>query len=146
MIIAELKNYRQSPKKVRLVVDAIRGKKVADAMDMLTLTTQRSAMPMRKLLQSAVANARHNHNVTNVDGLYITEIRVDSGITYHRMMPRARGSSAPIQKRCSHIKIILDTKDKKAEVKAEAKTEAPEAKKPVAKKASTKKAVTKAKK
>ncbi|HRY31215.1 MAG TPA: 50S ribosomal protein L22 [Candidatus Paceibacterota bacterium] len=110
MATAELKNHRQSPKKVRMVADVIRGKKVVEAIDMLTFVDKRSALPIQKLLRSAVANASHNHGLNKVEDLYIKEIRVDDGITFHRMMPRARGSGAPIKKRSSHIRIVLDVK------------------------------------
>jgi large subunit ribosomal protein L22 len=118
MVTAELKNYRQSPKKVRMVADIIRGKKIVEALDMLTFIDKRSALPIQKLLKSAVANASHNHGLNNIDELFIKEIRVDDGITFHRMMPRARGSGAPIKKRSSHVKVVLDIKTssvKKAE-------------------------------
>ncbi len=88
----------------------IRGKKVVEAIDMLTFVDKRSALPIQKLLRSAVANASHNHGLNKVEDLYIKEIRVDDGITFHRMMPRARGSGAPIKKRSSHIRIVLDVK------------------------------------
>jgi large subunit ribosomal protein L22 len=110
MVTAELKNYRQSPKKVRMVADVIRGKRLVEALDMLTFVDRRAAEPIQKLLKSAFANASHNHGLNKIEDLYIKEIRVDDGITFHRMMPRARGSGAPIKKRSSHIKIVLDVK------------------------------------
>ncbi|HMP67493.1 MAG TPA: 50S ribosomal protein L22 [Candidatus Paceibacterota bacterium] len=112
MVKAELKNYRQSPRKVRFVVDAIRGKKVSDAIDILSIVTKRASLPIKKLLDSAVANAEHNHGLKSQD-LYIKEIRVDAGITMHRHMPRARGSASAIKKRSSHVLVVLDTKNKK---------------------------------
>jgi len=97
MATAELKNYRQSPKKVRMVADVIRGKRVVEALDLLTFVDKRSALPIQKLLKSAVANAAHNHALNNIEELFIKEIRVDDGITFHRMRARARGSGAPIK-------------------------------------------------
>ncbi|HMO79024.1 MAG TPA: 50S ribosomal protein L22 [Candidatus Paceibacterota bacterium] len=109
MIKAELKNYRQSPRKVRFVADAIRGKKIKEAKDILSVITKRSALPLKKLLDSAIANAKHNFNIDS-ENLYIKELRVDSGITMHRMMPRARGSAFAIKKRSSHVLLVLDQK------------------------------------
>ena len=112
MVTAELKNYRQSPRKVRLVADMVRGKKVSEAIDLLTLTVKRSADPLQKLIKSAVANAEHNHGL-KADGLYIKEIRVDEGVTLHRWRARARGRASAIRKRTSRVKLTLDTKDGK---------------------------------
>lgn len=147
MVTAELKNYRQSPRKVRLVADAIRGKKVLDALDILILATQRAAAPLKKLLDSAVANAEHNHGL-KIEDLFVEEIRVDEGVTLHRWRARARGRAAPIRKRTSRVKISLNTKEGKKEVKKQVKPAASKkkasAKKTVAKK--TTKKVTKTKK
>jgi len=123
MIKAELKNYRQSPRKVRMVVDVIRGKKVKEALNILTLTTKRSSLPIRKLVESAVANAKHVSNLEATD-LFIKEISVNEGATMYRSMPRARGSSAPIRKRTSRILVILDElKNKKSKKHSAAKVE-----------------------
>ncbi len=147
MVTALLKNYRQSPKKVRMVADVIRGKKVTEAMEMLTFVDKRSALPIQKLLKSAVANAAHNHGLNSVNDLFIKEIRVDDGITYHRMMPRARGSGAPIKKRCSHVKVVLDIKNSSTKsVKSEKVAEAKEVKSEDKKEKKVSKKVTKAKK
>ncbi len=107
MVKAELKNYRQSPRKVRLVVDLIRGKKVKDALGLLSVTTRRSSLPIKKLIDSAIANAKHNFNLESSD-LFVKEISVNEGVTMYRSMPRARGSSAPIRKRTSRVLVILD--------------------------------------
>lgn len=95
MVKAELKNYRQSPRKVRMVVDVVRGKKVKEALNILTVTTKRSSLPIKKLVESAIANAKHNFNL-EAENLFIKEISVNEGVTAHRWMPRARGSAAPI--------------------------------------------------
>jgi large subunit ribosomal protein L22 len=107
MVKAELKNYRQSPRKVRMVVDVIRGKKVKEALNVLTLTTKRSSLPIKKLVESAIANAKHNFNLESAD-LFVKEISVNEGVTMYRSMPRARGSSDPIRKRTSRVLVILD--------------------------------------
>jgi large subunit ribosomal protein L22 len=104
---ATLKTYRQSPRKVRLVADVIRGKSVHEALTALSFLEKRAAAPLKKLLESAVANARHNFN-TDPDELTVGEITVDKGRTIPRGMPRARGRSAPIRKRTSHIRIELE--------------------------------------
>ena len=102
---AFLKNYRQSPRKVRLVAGLIRGKNVAQAVAELDFLAKRAGLPIKKLLLSAVANAK-NMGV-EVENLYIKELRVDKGITMKRMMPAAMGSGHPINKRTSHVNILL---------------------------------------
>ncbi len=120
MVKAELKNYRQSPRKVRMVVDVVRGKKVKEALNILTVTTKRSSLPIKKLVESAIANAKHNFNL-EAENLFIKEISVNEGVTAHRWMPRARGSAAPIRKRSSRILVILDElKNKKSKKAAKA--------------------------
>jgi len=107
---AILKNYRQSPRKVRLVADLIRGRGVKEAGYMLSFSTKRAAKQISKLLKSAIANAKENFD--KEDGkLYVKEIRVDDGPTLHRWRPRARGSAFAIKKRSSHVKIVLDEKE-----------------------------------
>jgi large subunit ribosomal protein L22 len=108
-----LKNYRQSPRKVRLVADSIRGKKVAVALQNLAFTTKRATDPIVKLINSAVANAKNNFNVSE-ENLFIKEIQVNKGIVLKRIMPRARGTAARINKRSSHISITLEEKEPKA--------------------------------
>lgn len=102
---AILKNYRQSPRKVRLVTDLIKGKKVSNALDTLNFTTKRAVPVVKKLLESAIANAVHAGHVG--DTLKIKNITVDEGIVLKRMMPRARGVGARINKRTSHIHVTL---------------------------------------
>lgn len=103
---AELKNYRQSPQKVRLVADLLRGKKVNQALEELEFINKRTAPALRKLIVSARANAKENNNL-NQEQLFIKEIRVDKGFTLKRIRPRARGSAFPINKRTSIISISL---------------------------------------
>jgi len=119
---AFLKNYRQSPRKVRLIADHIRGKKVATATMLLEALPKRAALPVRKLLLSAIANAKNTHGISPA-GLYVKEIRVDEGPTMKRHMPRAFGRSAPINKRTSHISIVLGEQVKNNEPRIKNKEE-----------------------
>ena len=102
---ATLYGYRQSPRKVRLVTDLIKGKGVTEATEQLKFLPKRAAAPVFKLLQSAVANAGGR-----AEKLMVSEIRVDAGTTLKRMRPRARGSAARINKRTSHIYLTLKPK------------------------------------
>ena len=106
-----LKNYRQSPRKVRLVADIVRGKKVDVALRDLMFATKRASDPLTKLLKSAISNAKQNFNVSE-DNLFVKSIQVDKGIVLKRIMPRARGTAARINKRSSHVSIILEEKKK----------------------------------
>ena len=105
---AYLKNYRQSPRKVRLVASLVSGKSVPQAIAQLDFLAKRSGSPIRKLLMSAVANAK-NMGV-EMENLFIKELRVDKGITMKRMMPAAMGSGHRINKRTSHLQILLAEK------------------------------------
>ena len=121
MITVTLKNYRQSPRKVRLVADMVRGKKADDAMISLSFVPHKASDSIQKLLKSAIANAKNNHGIAS-DDLFIKELRVDQGVTAYRFRPRARGRAFPIRKRSSHIILSLDSKGgvdltKKEEVK-----------------------------
>jgi len=102
---AQLNNYRQSPRKVRLVADTVRGKKVEEAVTLLSFVPKRSALPIQRLLESALANAK-NLSLSS-ENLIIKEIRVDAGSTLHRSRPRSRGMANPIRKRTSHISVTL---------------------------------------
>ncbi|MDP1624810.1 MAG: 50S ribosomal protein L22 [bacterium] len=120
MVTASLTNYRQSPRKVRLVATLIKGKTVDQALNMLGVTTKRASDPLAKLLLSAVANAK-NLGVS-MEGLYIKECTVNSGFTMKRHMPGSRGTAFPIRKKTSHVNLVLDTKAVKApKVKAASK-------------------------
>ncbi len=105
---AILKNYRQSPRKVRLIADLVRGKKVTKALDMLTFVNKRAALPFTKLIESAVANAKSQGADTSV--LIVKSVAVNKGTVLKRFMPRARGSASRINKRNSHIMVELGTK------------------------------------
>lgn len=112
---AFLKNYRQSPRKVRLVADLIRGKDVATAQLLLKSALKRAALPVEKLLHAAVANAGKGE--TSKDSLFVKEIRVDVGPTLKRIRPRARGSAYLVRKRTSRITLVLGTKQERQKVK-----------------------------
>jgi len=105
---AILKNYRQSPRKVRLLADLVRGKKVADALATLQFLDKRAAGPFAKVIQSAVANAKNEGK--NLDKLFVKKVAVDKGSVLKRSMPRARGSASRINKRNSHISVELGEK------------------------------------
>jgi large subunit ribosomal protein L22 len=104
---ASVMQVRISPRKVRLVVDAVRGKSVSQALSILAFTRKKAALPVQKLLKSAVANAMENHGVGDVDNLVIDRIAVDEGPALKRFTPRARGRATPIRKRTSHIWVTL---------------------------------------
>ncbi|KUO63944.1 MAG: 50S ribosomal protein L22 [Gracilibacter sp. BRH_c7a] len=106
------KYVRISPRKVRQVVDLIRGKKVDEALAILKFTPKGSTDPVSKVLNSAVANAEHNLELSP-DDLYVTKVYVDQGPTLKRIMPRAMGRADRIRKRTSHITVVVG--DKKEE-------------------------------
>ncbi|MEK7106340.1 MAG: 50S ribosomal protein L22 [Patescibacteria group bacterium] len=128
---AFLKNYRQSPRKVRLVAGLIRKKGVSEAIAELDFLAKRAGDPMKKLLVSAVANAKMQGK--DIKDLFIKELQVDKGVTLKRMMPAAMGTGHRINKRTSHIMLILGEKVAKA----------PKALKEKVKKATTKKVTAK---
>lgn len=98
---------RISPRKVRLVMDQVRGKKVEEALNMLSFAPQRGAWVLKKLINSAVANAEQNSN-TDVDSLYLKGLYADQGPTLKRWRPRALGRATKIGKKTSHLTVILD--------------------------------------
>lgn len=104
---ATARYMRVSPRKVRLVVDTIRGKSVADAMATLDYTPKAAARTVRKVLKSAMANAETNHKAEAVEELKVARIAVDGGPTLKRFRARAMGRAARILKRTSHITIVL---------------------------------------
>ena len=103
---AYLKGTRLSPQKAGLVANAIRGKSVQDAMDFLGFNKQKGAAVIKKLLESAIANAENN-NKADVDLLSVKSIIVNQGMRLKRMKPRARGKADRIIKPTCHIEIIL---------------------------------------
>lgn len=109
-ITAKLNYYKTAARKVRLVADLIRGKKIEPAMNQLKFCPKKTAFPLIKLLKSAISNAKNNFKIKDSENLYIKKITVDEGPTLKRHMPRARGVASPIKKRTSHITIVLDKK------------------------------------
>jgi len=107
MYKAKLNNFRVSPRKGRLVADLIRGKKVEEAQSILRFTLKKAADPMLKLLNSAAANAEHLDGV-KVNELCISQVFINEGAIYKRIMPRARGTANRINKRTSHFEIELE--------------------------------------
>ncbi len=109
---AILNNYRQSPRKMRLVADAVKGKTVAQARVLLSLMPKIATVPLRKLLESATSNAKENQKVTNAESLVIKDFRVDQGVVLKRSMPRAHGSAYQILKRTSKVTLVLAEKQR----------------------------------
>jgi large subunit ribosomal protein L22 len=109
---AILKNYRQSPRKVRLVANSVRGKKVSVALVNLSFVPKKAADPLKKLIESAVANATNNTDV-KMEDLVVKSIQVDQGFTMKRWMPRARGTAHPIRKKTCKVTVVLDNIDNK---------------------------------
>lgn len=103
---AHLKTIRMTARKVRLVIDLVRGKSLKEAIDILGTTHKRAAEPVKKLILSAAANAVNNHGM-NEDKLFISKIWANESITMKRFMTRAKGSSSQILKRTSHIDVEL---------------------------------------
>ena len=127
---AFLKNYRQSPRKVRLVAGLLKGKNVAQAIAELDFLAKRAGLPIKKLLLSAVANAKQMG--IEMENLFIKELRVDKGIVMKRMMPAAMGTGHRINKRTSHVYILLAEKVisvKKSKIKKPAAVKAKAGKK-----------------
>ena len=103
---ASLRHLRMAPRKVRLVVDLVRGLPVAEAELRLSFLRREAARPVLKLLRSAIANAEHNFKLDR-STLVVKTITADGGVTLKRFRPRAMGRSAPIRKRTTHINLIL---------------------------------------
>jgi large subunit ribosomal protein L22 len=103
---AKLTNTRLSPQKMRLVADQVRGLPVERALDVLTFSNKKAATVIKKVLESAIANAEHNDGA-DIDELKISEILVDAGPTMKRLRPRARGRADRIIKRTSHLKVTV---------------------------------------
>ncbi len=111
---AKLSNLQISARKVRLVADLVRGRRISDARDMLQFTLKGSAKPMLKLLESAVANAefaaQESHSDVDTDEMIIERIVVNEGRTLQRFQPAPRGRASRIRKRSSHIEIRIADK------------------------------------
>ena len=119
-ITAKLNHLRIAPRKVRLVADIIRGRDVKEAEIQLKFLARRAAEPLLKLLNSAVASAKHDFQIEE-ENLYVLKTMVDEGPTLKRSHPMSRGRAYPIMKRSSHITIILSEINQKEENKETAK-------------------------
>jgi large subunit ribosomal protein L22 len=124
-IKVKLSNLRTAPRKARQVVDLVRGKRVPEAQSILLFTVNKSARPVLKLLNSAVASAKHEYQL-NEENLFISKITVDEGPKLKRWHPMSRGRAYPIIKRTCHIALSLSEvtstiKEEKKEAKSEAK-------------------------
>jgi large subunit ribosomal protein L22 len=97
---------RISPQKARLVADQIRGKSVDQALEVLTFSNKKAAELIKKVLESAIANAEHNEGA-DIDDLNVAKIFVDEGPVMKRIMPRAKGRADRILKRSSHITVVV---------------------------------------
>jgi len=123
--IATQKGVRISPRKVAVVADLVRGRKVSDAITILEYTPRRAALPVKEAIKSAAANAEHNHSY-KPDTLEITEISVTSGPRLKRFIPAARGRARRFQRKTSHIRVVVD-----GEIRTIKKTPAKAAAKPL---------------
>jgi large subunit ribosomal protein L22 len=117
---------RQSPYKMRLVIDQIRGKDVNEALGLLRFSKKHAAKQIAKVLNSAVANAefksREGNEPIDVDTLFISHAIVNEGPALRRFMPAAQGRATPIRKRTSHVEIILDAREVKLRATRSART------------------------
>lgn len=104
---ASLKNTRVGAQKARLVADLVRGKDVNEAIKILTFSKKKTSGIVKKLLESAIANAEQK-KVIDVDNLYIKKITVDQGPSLKRIRPRAQGRAFPVMKKLSHLNLVLD--------------------------------------
>ena len=107
---AKARFVKISPRKARVVADLVRGKDVGEAIELLTFTRRAAALPLKKLIESAVANAQQASSAIDVDSLYVRAISVDMGPTRHmrRWRPRAMGRATRIVKGMSHLNVVLD--------------------------------------
>ncbi len=104
------RHIRMSPRKARLVIDAIRGKDVNEALRIVRLSSKKSAGPIRKTLESAIANAENHYDV-DVDRLYVVKATVDMGKSLRRMQPRAYGRADVVRHHTSHVTIIVGDRE-----------------------------------
>lgn len=107
---AKARFVKISPRKARIVADLVRGKDVGEAIELLTFTRRAAALPLKKLIESAVANAQQASSAIDVDSLYVRAVTVDMGPTRHmrRWRPRAMGRATRIVKGMSHLNVVLD--------------------------------------
>lgn len=124
-ITAHLNYLRISPRKVRLVANLIKGMSINGAELELRHLSKRSSLPLLKLLKSAVANAKHNFQLSD-DGLYVKDIVVNSGTVLKRFTPRAFGRASSIHKRTSHVSLVLDSRTASDKPRKSAKKQGPQ--------------------
>lgn len=122
-VTAIAKGVRMSPRKVGVVAALVRGRTVADALTILEHTPRRSALPVKKVIESARANADHNHNY-KPDSLQIVSIQVSPGARLKRFRPAAHGRALPYQRRTSHIHVVVDGQQRAPKKPAAKKEEA----------------------
>lgn len=115
-VIAKLNYLRIAPRKMRLLVDLIRGKKVQEAMTLLDFSIKKGSKPLKKVLEQAIANAENNFQLKK-SSLYISKITIDEGPKLKRWRARARGRAARIEKKTSHISLVLNEIKEKREAK-----------------------------
>ena len=127
-ITAKLNYLRLAPRKARLVANLIRGKAVPQARALLDFSLKRGSLSLKKLLDSAVANAKNDFEVSKEENLYIAKITVDEGPKLKRWRARARGRAMEIQKKTSHITLVLEIRESKAQGKAKGKQSKKESK------------------
>ncbi|WP_136255931.1 MULTISPECIES: 50S ribosomal protein L22 [Halomonadaceae] len=108
-VTAKLRGARLSAQKARLVADQVRGKPVAEALDLLTFSPKKASKLVKKVLQSAIANAEENNGM-DIDELRVSTICVDEGMTLKRIKPRAKGRADRILKRTCHITVMVAEK------------------------------------
>jgi len=121
---ANAKFIRIAPRKTRLVVDAVRGLDVSEAINRLSVINKRASTPITKVIKSALANAEHNFNCKK-ENLFVSEIRVDDGPAFSRWMPKAFGRATPLLKKTSHLRVVLEEKipsEQKQETQKKIKT------------------------
>jgi large subunit ribosomal protein L22 len=128
-ICAKLKYVRIAPRKVRLLADLVRGKNALSAQTILSFTGNKSAGVILKLLNQAIDNAKNNFKISE-EGLYIAKLTVDGGPILKRFRPRARGSANEIQKKTSHITLILEGGGQKVEKTEKVQKEEPKKEEP----------------
>ena len=108
--VAKLRNYPTSPRKMRLLADAVRGQQVEKAVAMLEHHPQQSAVPLRKLILSAVSNWKQKNEGGDVGGLVVKTIYVDGARSIKRMLPAPQGRAYRMRKRSNHVTVIVDAK------------------------------------
>jgi len=117
LVVAKLRYLRIAPRKVRQVADLVRGKSVEEAQNILSFTIKKGAQPLLKLLNSAAANAKNNFKLAEAN-LFVAKIEVNEGPKNKRWRARAKGQAYEIQKKTSHINLVLDEIKKKTIKKA----------------------------